>query len=293
MGISLPTQLSENDVRDEGKNTILTVGDFLIEELLQRGVRYLFGVPGDTVLDFYAQIEKKKQAELAKGSNRYLQAVNTCDEQGAGFAADAYARLCGLGVVCVTWDVGGLKVANAAAETLAERTPLVFISGAPSQTLRRDYPRVHHLFRHFRSQLKIFQELTERATALRSSGEAGLEICRLLDFAQREKGPVYLEIPSDLFIQPYDGPPREQLLNLVTTPDTASDPDNLADAVASTKHLLEKADANPVILAGVELHRFGLQRELQALIEKTQFPVVANLLGKSVIDETHPCYLGV
>ena len=41
-----------------------------------------------------------------------LRVINTCDEQGAGFAADAYARVRGLGAVCVTYCVGGLKVAN-------------------------------------------------------------------------------------------------------------------------------------------------------------------------------------
>ena len=53
------------------------------------------------------------------------------DEQGAGFAADAYARLRGLGVACITYCVGGLKVANAAAQAYAERSPVVVISGAP------------------------------------------------------------------------------------------------------------------------------------------------------------------
>jgi indolepyruvate decarboxylase len=271
----------------------MTVGDFLIEELLARGVRHIFGVPGDTVLDFYKQLEQRKQDELARGGTRFLETVNTCDEQGAGFAADSYARLNGLGVVCVTWDVGGLKVANAAAEAYAERTPLVIISGAPSPTACRDFPRVHHLFRHFRSQLKIFQELTEAASALKNPKDAGLEIFRLLDLAQRERGPVYLEVPADLFTQPYNGPVREHLLNIVTQPGPCSDPDNLHDAVTLTRQLLEKDDAHPVILAGVELHRYALQQELRTLVDKTQLPVAANLLGKSVIDEGHPCYLGV
>jgi indolepyruvate decarboxylase len=272
---------------------MITVGDFLIEELLERGVRHIFGVPGDTVLDFYKQLERRKEQERARGGTRYLETVNTCDEQGAGFAADSYARLNGLGVVCVTWDVGGLKVANAAAEAYAERTPLLIISGAPSHTAVRDFPRVHHLFRHFRSQLKIFQELTEAASALKNPKDAGLEIVRLLDLAQRERGPVYLEAPADLFVQPYEGPSRQQLRNLAAAPGPTSDPDNLHDAVTLSRQLLEKDGANPVILAGVELHRFDLQRDLRALVDKTQMPVAANLLGKSVLDEAHPCYIGV
>src|SRR4051812_26385544 len=89
-----------------------TIGDYLIERLYALGVRHVFGIPGDYVLGFYDSLSKSK-----------LQVVNTCDEQGAGFAADAYARVRGLGVVCVTYCVGGLKVANTTAEAFAEKSP--------------------------------------------------------------------------------------------------------------------------------------------------------------------------
>ena len=57
------------------------------------------------MLGFYDQLAKSR-----------LQIINTCDEQGAGFAADAYARVRGLGAVCVTYCVGGLKIANTTAQ---------------------------------------------------------------------------------------------------------------------------------------------------------------------------------
>src|SRR5271156_3063310 len=78
------------------------IGEYLIARLEALGVRHVFGIPGDYVLGFYDALQKSS-----------LQIVNTCDEQGAGFAADAYARVRGLGVVCVTYCVGGLKVVNA------------------------------------------------------------------------------------------------------------------------------------------------------------------------------------
>src|SRR5580658_7950742 len=98
----------------------VTVGDYLIDRLEALGVRHVFGVPGDYVLGFYALLEK-----------RGMRIVNTCDEQGAGFAADAYARMRGLGVVCVTYCVGGLKIANTTAGAYAEKSPVVVISGTP------------------------------------------------------------------------------------------------------------------------------------------------------------------
>lgn len=82
-------------------NTTHTVSSYLIQQLYIQGVRHIFGVPGDYALGFFHELEGSK-----------LQVINTCDEQGAGFAADAYARVSGLGAVCITYCVGGLKVAN-------------------------------------------------------------------------------------------------------------------------------------------------------------------------------------
>jgi TPP-dependent 2-oxoacid decarboxylase len=80
------------------------IGDYLIHSLAGRGIKHIFGVPGDYILSFYNRLSKSK-----------ISIVNTCDEQGAGFAADAYARIRGLGVVCITYGVGALKVINTTA----------------------------------------------------------------------------------------------------------------------------------------------------------------------------------
>src|ERR1044071_4410218 len=103
----------------------LSIGQYLIDRLASYGVRHVFGIPGDYVLGFYDLLEKSK-----------LRVINTCDEQGAGFAADAYARVRGLGAVCITYCVGGLKVGNSTAEAYAEKSPVVVISGAPGMKER-------------------------------------------------------------------------------------------------------------------------------------------------------------
>jgi TPP-dependent 2-oxoacid decarboxylase len=75
--------------------------------------------------------------------------LNTCDEQGAGFAADAYARIRGLGVVCITYGVGALKVINTTAQAYAEKSPVVVISGAPGLKEQVKNPLLHHKVRDF------------------------------------------------------------------------------------------------------------------------------------------------
>ena len=123
-----------------------TIGAYLIQQLYAHGVRHVFGVPGDYVLNFYGELERSP-----------LRVINTCDEQGAGFAADAYARVGGLGVVCITYGVGGLKVVNTTAQAFAEKSPVVIISGAPGTQERGKNPLLHHKVRDFDTQLKVFE----------------------------------------------------------------------------------------------------------------------------------------
>src|SRR5437773_7145129 len=168
-----------------------SIGEYLIQRLYAHGVRHVFGIPGDYVLGFYDQLSKSK-----------LQIVNTCDEQGAGFAADAYARVRGLGAVCVTYCVGGLKVANTTAEAFAEKSPVVVISGAPGIKEREKNPLLHHKVREFDTQKKVFEQLTIASTVLSDAQTAFQEIDRVLHAALRFKRPVYIELPRDLVSRP-------------------------------------------------------------------------------------------
>src|SRR5579864_7862265 len=165
----------------------LTVGDYLIDRLQALGVRHIFGVPGDYVLGFYSLLHKREMC-----------IVNTCDEQGAGFAADAYARVRGLGVVCVTYCVGGLKVANTTAEAFAEKSPVIVIGGSPGMKERDKNPLLHHKVRDFDTQLKIFEQITAASTVLADAQTAQKEIDRVIEAALRFKRPVYIEIPRDM-----------------------------------------------------------------------------------------------
>src|SRR5438552_19170159 len=173
------------------------IGEYLIQRLYDHGVRHVFGIPGDYVLGFYDLLEKSK-----------LRIINTCDEQGAGFAADAYARVRGLGAVCITYCVGGLKVANTTAEAFAEKSPVVVISGAPGIKEREKNPLLHHKVREFDTQKKVFEQLTIASTVLSDPQTAFQEIDRVLHAALRYKRPVYIELPRDLVTAP--GIPHHQ-----------------------------------------------------------------------------------
>jgi indolepyruvate decarboxylase len=256
-----------------------TVGQHLIRRLQEYGVGHVFGIPGDYVLGFYDQ--------LSKGP---LQVVGTIKEDGAGFAADAYARVRGMGAVCVTWCVGGLSLANAVAGAWAEQSPVVLISGAPGMRERRDDPLLHHRVKGFDSQRRIFAEITAMAVALEDPATACAQIDLALETCWRRKRPVYIELPRDVVDMPavgVDGAGRGR-----GPEEDPSDPAALAEAVAEAMAALRKAK-HPVILADVEVHRFGLADELARLAEASGIPVAVTILGKSVISEKHPYFLGV
>jgi indolepyruvate decarboxylase len=254
---------------------MVPLADHLIDRLEALGVRHVFGVPGDFALALCARFE-------ARG----IRFVNTCDEQGAGFAADAYARMKGFGVACVTYSVGGLKLANSTGQAYAEESPVLVISGAPGITERMRHPLLHHRVQDFDDQLRVFEQLTVASAALNDPDIAAHEIDRVIGAMLREKRPGYLEIPRDLVDADIEVHPRRP------RPAPESDPDILAAAVAEAAARLRRAK-QPVAVLGLELHRFGVTDIALRLIDKTGMPVAQTLHGKSAIDEDHPHYIGV
>ncbi len=254
-----------------------TIGSLLIDRLHKLGLRHIFGIPGDYVLTIFQLIEESP-----------IRHIGTTREDCAGFAADAYARIHGIGGACVTYCVGGLNMVNAIACAYAERSPVVLISGSPGLSERLKNPFLHHMVRDFSTQRDVFEKITVASVILDDPHTVEREIDRALQALMRYKRPIYLEIPRDLVLTPVQvasmEPPKETTCE--------SDPAALKEAVAEVRSLLADAE-RPVILAGAEIHRFGLQEELTKLVENMNVPIATTLLGKSVIREDHPLNIGV
>lgn len=252
-----------------------SVGEYLINQLYSLNVKHVFGIPGDYVLGFYDQLTKSK-----------IKVVNTCDEQGAGFAADAYARINGLGAVCVTYCVGGLKLLNSTAQAYAEKSPVVIISGSPGLHERKKSSLLHHKIRDYDTQFNIFKEVTIASTVLDNLDTIPSEIERVLSAAVRHSMPVYIELPRDIVYKSIIGP-RECVI-----PELITNPKALKEATDESINMINSSE-KPVIVAGVEIQRFDLQNILLKFIDKTGIPFVSTPLSKSVIRENHRSYLGV
>jgi indolepyruvate decarboxylase len=263
-------------IRDGIPDSVVpTVGQYLIDRLHNLGVEHVFGIPGDYVLTLYKMIEASP-----------IRLVGVTREDNAGFAADAYARLHGLGCVCVTYCAGGLSLCNSIAGAYAEKSPVVVLSGSPGLSERARNPLLHHKVKGFETQFEVFEKITVASAVLDDPLYAFNEIDRVLEAALRFKRPVYLELP------------RDQVLARQVSPHRApaglppSDPEALREALDEAAGMLNAA-RRPMILADVEIHRFGLQDELLALAEETGMPIATTILGKSVISEGHPLFVGV
>ncbi|MEX2285556.1 MAG: thiamine pyrophosphate-binding protein [Planctomycetaceae bacterium] len=252
-----------------------TIGGYLIQRLQDYGIRDVFGIPGDFVLQFYGMLEESP-----------IRVIGTTREDCAGYAADGYARVHGLGAVCVTYCVGGLSLCNSIAGAYAEKSPVIVISGAPGMDERRSDPLLHHRVRDFHTQRDVFEKITVASASLEEPLTAFREIDRCLEAAVRFKRPVYLELPRDR-VQAEALFPHQPLLEK-----HKSDKSALSESLQEATAMINSSK-QPVIIAGVEVHRFGLREEVLKLAETNKIPMCATLLGKSVVRETHPLYLGV
>ena len=115
-----------------------TVGEFLFDYLYREcGIQHAFGIPGDFALPTFRWLEESP-----------IDLITMTHEPSVGFAADAYARVNGLGLACVTYCVGGLNMLNSVACAYAEKSPVIVVSGGPSLTDRRNDALIHHKVEH-------------------------------------------------------------------------------------------------------------------------------------------------
>jgi indolepyruvate decarboxylase len=269
------TVLNEATGQQRRNTADLTIGDYLIQRLRDYGIHDLFGIPGDYILSFYSELEKSP-----------INVVGCTREDCAGFAADAYARINGMGAVCVTYCVGGLSVSNSIAGAYAEKSPVVVVSGSPGLSERKGGALLHHMVRDFRTQIEVFEKFTIAGTELSDPLTAFAEIDRVLDACDRFKRPVYIELPRDMV---HVVPP---VVHGYARPAYEDNAEATAEAIAETRERLAVA-TKPVILAGVEIHRFGLQDQLLKLAESCDIPISTTMLGKSVVSERHPLFIGL
>lgn len=256
----------------------VTIGEYLLQRLRELGVRHIFGVPGDYNLGFLDQIE----------SDPEIAWVGTCNELNAAYAADGYARISGLGALVTTFGVGELSAINGVAGSFAEYVPVVAITGAPSTAVQGSGALMHHTLGT--GDFSVFSRMFERVTAAQAylrTDNAAAEIDRVLAICLRRKQPIYISLPADVAAATIEAP-SSALLAL----DYVSDPEALAEALETAVELLDGAK-RPAVLADVGVDRYRMQGSLRSLLDASGYPWATMTMGKGVLEETHPQFIGL
>jgi thiamine pyrophosphate-dependent acetolactate synthase large subunit-like protein len=248
---------------------VVTGGAAVVDSLVANGVRHVFGIPGTHNLELYRYLP-------ASG----IRHIVTRHEQGAGYAADGYARVTGgPGVLITTSGPGITNAITALATSYADSVPTLAISpGPPRGTVGKDLGWLHEL----KNQQAALDAVCDRSIRVESADELPETIADIFaGFARRRPRPVHLEVPVDVLEG--DWVRRPAAAPLPAAPDQP-DPVAISNIIAA----LGQA-TRPLVIAGGGAR--GASDEIRALAANG-VPVLTTVNGKGIVDERDPAALG-
>lgn len=254
----------------------MTVIEHVLTRLKAIGVDDIFGVPGDYAFPVNDAICNSTDVNWIGCSN----------ELNAGYAADGYARIKGVGALCTTFGVGELSAINAVAGAYAEHLPIFHLVGMPNMATQTGRKLAHHTLGD--GQYDLFRKMSDpvvAASAILTPDNAAFETERLIYEALYHRRPVYLGFPADLALRPVLGSAPQ--INL-----PPSDLETLEAVVTAIDAAVARAHS-AIVLAGMLVGRTGNTKALERLLDASGLPFATMFMGKSVIDETNPNYVGM
>lgn len=252
----------------------ITVADYLIKRLVLLGIKKIFGLPGDYNFNILDAIIKNSSVDW----------INSVNELNAGYSADGYARVAGFGAVVTTYGVGELSVINAIAGCSSESVPVISIVGIPKSKSVKNKSLIHHNLQEadYHAFSRAFSNVVETVAYL-DFENAKSEIDRIIDVMVKKRKPVYIAIPMDVCL--FEIEDKVPLISM------QSDKNNLLAAIQNASKIINESK-NPIFITDFLLRRFGLDKAMQKIINKTNIPACSLLMGKSVLDETEKTYMG-
>lgn len=257
----------------------LTGGQLVVEMLKAYGVRYLFGVPGDTSLPFYdALCRAQERGEISH--------VLAHDERSATYMADVYARVSFRpGVTEAPSGAGATYLAAALAEPYASSIPVIALTSDTPQS-GKDRNVLTAL-----DQPALFDPITKWCTKVERTDQIPDAMRHAFRIATSGRpGTVQITLPMDILAEKVNAPSlhAEEVCRTYPAYRTRPDPALVERAV----DLLQQA-RQPFIVAGGGAVISGAWAELTALAEALGAPVGTSICGKGAIAEDHPLSAGV
>ena len=246
----------------------MKASDLFVRALEAEGVEHVFAIPGEENLDLL---------ESLRGSN--IKLVITRHEQAAGFMASTYGRLTGKAGVCMsTLGPGATNLVTAAAYAQLGAMPMVMITGQkPIKTSKQGQFQIIDV-------VDMMRPLTKFTKQVVSGDSIPTRIRESFRLAQEERpGATHLELPEDIA--------REHSPMPVTEPSATRRPIAEDKAICKAIEAIKGA-RKPLLLAGAGANRKLTSKMLRQFVEKLGIPVITTQMGKGVVDETGPHFLG-
>ena len=270
-------KMTEAAMGAEGASETMTGAVMVLRALMENGVDTVFGYPGGAVLPIYDELHQQED----------IRHILVRHEQGAGHAAEGYARSTGKpGVVLVTSGPGATNMVTPLQDALMDSIPLVCITGqVPTPLIGTD----------------AFQEcdtvgITRPCTKHNWLVKSVADLPRVLHEAFRvattgRPGPVVVDIPKDVqfALGQYQAKPKGEAPAKYRP---RMEPDR--EAVATAVQML-RAATRPILYTGGGVVNSGREASdlLRRFVELTNAPVTSTLLGLGAYPGTGPNWLGM
>lgn len=247
----------------------MKASDLFVKALEEEGVEYIFGIPGEENLDLLDSLSRSTQIQL----------VLTRHEQAAGFMAATYGRLTGKAGVCLsTLGPGATNFVTAAAYAQLGGMPMMMLTGQkPIKSSKQGQFQIVDI-------VDMMRPLTKYTKQLVSGDGIPSRIREAFRLAQEERpGAVHLELPEDIAAEETDAHPIPASLSRRPTAEEKS--------IDAAVELITQAK-DPLLVLGAGANRKLTSSMLRKFVAKYKIPFITTQMGKGVIDEDHPLFLG-
>lgn len=242
--------------------------DLFVAALEAEGVEYVFGIPGEENLDLLESLRTSS-----------IKLILTRHEQAAGFMAATYGRLTGKAGVCLsTLGPGATNLVTAAAYAQLGAMPMLMITGQkPIKTSKQGHFQIVDV-------VDTLRPLTKYTRQIVSADAIPARVREAFRRAEEERpGATHLELPQDIAADPTEA----RLIPASYSRRPLAEDKAVAHAAAAIMRA-----RHPLLMIGAGANRKATARQLRALIGKLRIPFFTTQMGKGVVDETDPLWLG-
>jgi acetolactate synthase-1/2/3 large subunit len=246
----------------------MKASDLLVKCLENEGVEYVFGVPGEEMMDVLDSLSRSP-----------ITFISTRHEQGAAFMADGYGRLTGRAGVCVsTLGPGAMNLTTGIADANLDRVPVVAITGQVG------LESSHKEYHQYIDLVHAFGPITKWNTRVDAPSIIPEVVRHAFRTAESEKpGATHIELPEDVAEMETKGMP---LIRQAQSSITAAE-----ESIRCAAELINSAQ-NPIILSGNGTIRSNASEALRSLAASSRIPAATTFMGKGAVPADSDLYAG-